>query len=315
MNDLEWLKKQLNPILNFGQTIADNATTNEYGNYTALKLIAVHYTATVFSKVARHKDRKMEGFGGAVYVDLFAGAGVVTLTDTNDVVAGSAPCAIMNKFGFDYSVLVEKDEEKCKHLKERMSKIPNVCDFDVINGDCNEVIGDVLDKITTKVDNPIILAFVDPEGLEIKFETLMALNDRFQSCDFLINFSSSGVSRVAGIAQGDKHDVTQILTNLFYKNSAELLPELAKKTPVKKYAEQVQEILDKKKGDIIPIHASGNRIVYHLLCYTRQTKGGSGYINAFSDLKKRMERLDRDLVISALDQMHGRSSSLDDFFS
>lgn len=312
MNDLEWLKKQLNNILSFDEIIEDNALTNEYGSYTALKLIAVHYTADVFSRVARHDDRKVEGFGGAVYVDLFAGTGIVTLKDTNDIIAGSAPCALMNRFGFDYCVLVEKDEEKCKNLKRTISKIPNVCKFDVINGDCNEVIGDVLNKISINVKNPIILAFIDPEGLEIKFETLMALSDKFQNCDFLINFSSSGVSRVAGIARGNKHDVTQILSSLFYKDP-ELLSELEKKTPVKKYVEQVQEILDKKKGDIIPIYSSGNRIVYHLLCYTRQTRGGSGYINAFSDLKKKMKHLDRKLVIDALDQIRGRSSSLDDF--
>ena len=320
MNDFDWLKKQLGIIWDFGQTIADNGSTagydstTGYSNYTALKLIVVHYTADVFARVARHADRRKEGFDGAVYVDLFAGTGLVTLKNTGDVVAGSAPCAIMNKFGFDYSVMVEKDVEKCRHLEKRISKIPNIGDFDVIKGDCNEVIEDVLDKISAKFDNPIILAFVDPEGMEIKFETLMALNDRFPNCDFLINFNTSGITRVVGIAQGYKHNVTQIMKSLFHEDPATLLSDLTERTPLEKFADQVQGILDKKNGDIIPIHADGNRIIYHLLCYTRQTRGGSKYIAAFSTLKERIEKFDKDLVIKALEQMHGKARSLDEFF-
>ena len=313
MTNIEWLKKQLKIIIEFGQKIRDEDPTTKYGSYTALKLIVVHYTADVFSRVARHSDRKKDGFDGAVYVDLFAGTGLVTLKETGDVVAGSAPCAIMNRFGFDYSIMVEKDEEKCKYLEKRLSIIPNINDFDVIRGDCNEVIEDVIEKISTKFTNPIILTFVDPEGLEIKFETLMALNNRFPNCDFLINFSTSGVSRVAGIAQGNKHDVTQIMKSLFHEDTTTLLSDFANRTPVEKYSAQVQGILEKKKGDIIPIHADGNRIVYHLLCYTRQTRGNSQYIAAYSKLKEKIEKFDKELVISALEQIHGKIRPLDDY--
>ena len=85
MTDYDWMKKQLNYITELGKKLEQNGETNVYGAYTALKLISVSYYATIFAGVARHQNRINDGFDGAVYVDLFAGAGLVKIRDTGDV--------------------------------------------------------------------------------------------------------------------------------------------------------------------------------------------------------------------------------------
>lgn len=313
--NFDWLKKHLEIISNFATKIKDDRPTTDYGNYTALKLIAVHYTAEVFSNVARHANQRAKGFDGAVYVDLFAGTGLVKLTDTGDYVAGSGACALLNKHGFDYSVHVEIEKEKCTYLENRLAKIVNRNQFEIINGDSNQSIQKVIDIINKKYERPIVLVFVDPEGMEVKFSTLKALSDAFKTCDFLINVNALGVSRVAGKVEKGIDNVKKSLEDYLSEDANVILKELAEGgTPQDKYAEQVTQILGRQMGNTIPIHDSGKKIVYYLLGYTRLTSGGSGYIEAFSKLKERLEWADRNDVKNALDQMYKRTNSLEEFF-
>ena len=314
-SDLEWLTEHITKISELGQKIEDSNPTTDYDSHTALKLIALRYVSDVFTKVARHKNRKIEGFDGAVYVDLFAGTGLVKLKDTGYIVAGSAPCAVASSGGFNHSILVEKDRDKCRYLKERMLKIIQKDDFEVINGDSNKIIQDIINKIK-KYDNPIILVFVDPEGMEIKFETLKALSKNFQSCDFLINVNEQGVLRVAGKAKAGIDNIIQSLEEYFNKNEQTVQRELAEgKTPQKQYADQVQRQLDKPIGTNIKIRSSSGKVAYHLLSYTRRTRGGSGYnVNPLNELKQRIERFKEIDVKSVLSQIHGKHTSLDDFY-
>lgn len=316
-SDFDWLVKHLRIISEFGKKVKDSNPTTNYGNYTALKLIAVHYTAEVFSKVARHPNRKNEGFDGAVYVDLFAGTGLVKLTDTDDYVGGSPSCAVLNQHGFDYCVCVEEDRDKCSYLNHRMSRILPKDAFEIFNGDTNKVINQVIADIKKKFDNPIVLAFVDPEGMEIKFKTLKALSDAFHSCDFLINVNALGVVRVAGKIEKGIDNVTQSLQEYLEEDAKTFLGELAEgQTPQGKYAKQVMEILGRQMGNTIKIRDSGDKTAYYLLGYTRLTSGGSGYIGAFSKLKQRLEWADRDQVRHALDQIYKRGpDKLDQFFN
>ena len=314
IDDFDWLIKKLEIISEIGQGMKDGGITNEYGSHTALKLITVHYVSDMFTKIARSNNRKIQGFDGAVYVDLFAGTGLVNVKDTGDIVAGSAPCASMSGRGFDYSIMVEMNKNRCKVLKERMLKILKKNDFDIINGDVNEVIGDVINRIKNRFDKPIILAFVDPEGLEIKLRALKALSDGFQSCDFLINVNDQGASRVAGQARSGMQNRAQPLEEYLDEDVQTILWELAEgKTPKEQYVERIRRDLGKPIGDAIPIRDDSSKVAYYLLYYTRLTSGGSGYSTTVSTLKKRMKQLDGNSVKNALDQIYGRSSSLKDF--
>lgn len=312
-SNFDWLVDKLRIITEFSHGIEAGGPTTNYKTHTALKLITVHYLSDVFTKVARDNRRKRQGFDGAVYVDLFAGTGLVETRGTGDVVAGSALCAIKSGKGFDYSVFVEKNRDQCNKLEDRITNAHLKSPFRVILGDSNEVINDVIETIEKKFKKPIVLVFVDPEGMEIKFKTLKALSDKFQSCDFLINVNSPGAKRVVGQAKRGIPNRERKIEEYLEDDLQTILLEVAKgKSLEKKYAEQVNEILGKQIGTTIPIRADSGQTAYYLLSYTRQTRGGSQYSSAASTLKKRIENLNGDKVQKALDQLHGRSIPLTD---
>jgi len=310
----DWMKEKLVIITDIGAKVNDNGLTTDYGNYSALKLISVNYYADIFSGIVRHPNRKPQGFDGAVYVDLFAGTGLVKLTDSNDLVGGSVPCAALNKNGFNYCVCVEIDHDRCKVLKQRLSSILNQNQFDIIEGDCNDHIDDVITLIKRKFKKPILFTFVDPEGMEIKFSTLKKLSDAFMNCDFMINVTASGIARVAGKLKKGISGVRNSLEDYLDDDASEVLRKLAEgQSPEKIYQDLIMASLGKPVGDNIAIHDEGKKIVYHLLGYTRLTRGGSTYGNAFSILKRRIEWADRKHVKNILDLIHGRTSSILDF--
>lgn len=313
-SDFEWLVEKLEIVSDLGQKINDDDIANSYGYHTALKLITLHYVSAVFTRVARSDKRRIQGFNGAVYIDLFAGTGLVKVGKTEDVVAGSVLCAAKSGRGFTRSIMVEKDRQRSDVLKNRMAKVLPTTDFHAINGDSNEIIEDVIDRVERGFTKPIVLVFVDPEGMEIKFRTLKALSDKFRSCDFLINVNAQGATRVAGQTKHGIPNRERALEEYLDEDAQTILRELAEgKSVEKKYAEQVQNILGKQVGEVIKIRGDGGRTAYYLLCYTRRTRGGSAYTDAWTPLKKRIENLDGDIVRRALDQIHGRSVTMDEY--
>lgn len=314
----DWMKKYLGIITEIGNKVKDSGPTNDYGCYTSLKLISVLYYAAPFLQVATKPERADQGYDGAVYIELFAGSGLVKLTDTGDLVGGSPLCAvssmqmIFNKNQtFKYVVCIEKDPVRKKALEERLEKVLPKENFAVIGQDCNKCIQEVINLIQKRFNNPIVLTFVDPEGMEIKWSTLETLSKAFAAQDFIINVSSSGAARVRGkLEKGDK-SVEKTWNEYWGDQDAQvLLSELAEGKKIEqKYQEKIKEILGKPMGDTIPIRETKNNIAYHILGYTRETAGGSGYARVFTALKKKIEKEDRDSVRRMLDVIHNRTKT------
>lgn len=315
-NDFDWLMGKLQTISRFGHEIKDNGITTDYNYHTALKLITLHYVSDVFTRVAGNEKRGEEGFDGAVYVDLFAGTGLVRVGKYRDIVAGSAICAVKSEKLFTYSIFVEKDKQRHDVLRSRIERVLPKDKFRVIRGDSNEIIEKVIKMIEKQFNNPIVLVFVDPEGMEIKFKTLETLSNKFRSCDFLVNVNAQGVQRVAGQTKRGIPNRAHTIEEYLEENAQTVLQELAEGKPVEeKYADQVKNILGKPVGEVIKIQGDGGRTAYYLLCYTRQTRGGSAYRKAWPPLKKRIENLDGDSVRKALDQLNNRSATLDNYYN
>ena len=312
LSDYQWTKGQISEVCNIADKVADGGPRNEFGAYTVFKLVSVKYYSEVFFKVARASGRKGEGFDGAVYVDLFAGSGLVRIADTKDTVAGSAICALQNKFGFDYAVCVEIRKDLANALRKRLARISSKDRFQVIEGDCNQCIGQVVDSIRERFTRPIVYAFVDPEGMEIKWRTLKSLSDHFLNTDFMITVPPSATHRVGGKLAKGIDEVKMTFEEYWNQDAKEVLAELADGVaPENKYQKMVSEALGKVAGENIPIRDAGDRIAYYVLGYTRSTRGGSGYSNAFRYLKERLSKADRQLSISILDQIKKRAGTLE----
>jgi three-Cys-motif partner protein len=111
------------------------------------------------------------------YVDLFAGPGRCSITDKPEEVEGS-PLIALN-YEFDKYIFVEADQEDFEALKQRCSKSPKFSKIQFVCGDCNHVI----DQIKPL---ELSLAFIDPTGIDIHFDTIRALADS-RRVDLLMN--------------------------------------------------------------------------------------------------------------------------------
>ena len=312
-DNFEWLLGKLVEISEFGREVNDGGATTDYGYHTALKLVTLRYVSGVFSTIASADNQKAWGFDGAVYVDLFAGTGLVKIKENGDLIAGSPVCAVKGRT-YDYSIFVEKAKRRHKILNKRMERVLAGDEFRVIRGDSNDVVGEVIRTIKERFKKPIVLVFVDPQGMEIKFETLKALSDEFKNCDFLINVNALGVKRVAGQVGSKRPISKKTLGDYLDEDWQKILLDLSNgKSVEEKYSNRMRKILGKQIDEDIVIRDNHGGKKYVLLCCTRQTRGGSPYRKAWQDLKGRIERLDGDMVRGALDQVNNRSRSINDY--
>lgn len=112
-------------------------------------------------------------WGGLHYIDVFAGAGIERLKESKALEWGSPMLAARARFPFSQLHLCEKSKTKCKALTTRVSQVKP--DSQILCGDANERIGEIIQEIPTK--NTLSLAFLDPYGLHLEFETLRKLSD------------------------------------------------------------------------------------------------------------------------------------------
>ena len=247
-----------------------------------MKLVAMQYYAETFAKVVR-KQVENKTADGAVFLDLFAGTGLVRLKGSphGDLLPGSPCCAGLIPDGFDYLVGIEKSPSKHAALKGRLAGIMDEEKFDVLRGDCNAVVDDAISLIQKRFKKPIVLVFADPEGLHIKASTLQRIGKAFERCDFIINVNAEGMSRVAAKYKKGIHNVKRSLEEFMDSGIEELIAALENEPPQEVYHKKIMEdTLGKPVGSTIKIMESRGSVAYYLLGYTRLTVGGQGYAKA-----------------------------------
>jgi three-Cys-motif partner protein len=137
------------------------------------------------------------------YIDLQAGPGKNHVEHTGEILLGSPLLALTCGAGFTDYRFVEKNQACAETLLKRSEVSGRIKPEDIIVGDCNEVVHGIVDEIN-KVDaafregswSSLSLAFLDPEGLELEYETVAKLAT-MNRIDLIINFSSGGVRRAA----------------------------------------------------------------------------------------------------------------------
>ena len=110
---------------------------------------------------------------GVVYVDLFAGPGVCTIRNTGERCPGSPLIAANAPKPFTKILLCEKNSERAEACEVRLKRRIPTERFRVFHGDCNSRIGDLCSEIPHRA---LTLAFLDPTGLHLWFETVQALS-------------------------------------------------------------------------------------------------------------------------------------------
>ncbi len=159
----------------------DGLITPEIGSWGEEKYRHVTFYSALFAKSMRNK------WDSLVYIDLFSGAGRSRIRGTTRIV-NSSPLTVLglsNKF--DRYIFCEKDRRKCEALKKRIGRDFPELDAHVIDGDANDKVAEILDKMPSYRKDYHVLAFcfADPYALNnLRFDTLRRLSARFM--DFLV---------------------------------------------------------------------------------------------------------------------------------
>ena len=138
------------------------------------------------------------------YIDLMAGPGKNQFPD-DSVMHGSPLIALDSRHPFSHYRFVEFGKENCEALKKRVDVSERKDSVKILQGDCNEIVHDIVQEIHEIDRSPpysddcwhsLNLAFLDPEGLELHWNTVKALC-LINRMDLIINFSTSGITRNA----------------------------------------------------------------------------------------------------------------------
>lgn len=145
-------------------TASDGFPARETGVWVLQKNTLVEKYLAAFTKsVSRKWDGKL------AYVDLFSGPGRSLIRDTSEEVDGSPLLAL--KCNFAHYIFVDVPDVLAI-LRTRLAGHPKLAQISFIEGDCNSVIEQILIELPR---NHLTLAFVDPTGLQIQFNTIRRL--------------------------------------------------------------------------------------------------------------------------------------------
>jgi len=295
-NKLQWWLDRLNTLTGYKEEAMKlydymrkqyNIDAYEKGYWAILKLTILSYYIDVYTIVAKEHFKKI------LYIDLLAGCGLNKIKDYDEIIMGSALLAAkVPREGkeFDKLVLVEMDSDKARVLEDLLQRF-NV-DVEIINGDCNErKTLEQIESIINEEDNTHFLAFVDPEGLEVKWKTVEALLK--MNGDVVINYMCSSVARTWGNYHSDKHSNKK---EGFYKRLTEFFgtDEWLKVPYIEGNSEKLFELylrqISRYKDVAIPTRVQGLKgFHYHIVVAVRKTRGSQGWLDAVYRVKRYVE--------------------------
>lgn len=160
--------------------------------WTASKLEFLEKYLPVFTKIiGRNFPKKL-------YVDGYAGPGTNTIG--GEIKLGSPLLAINALPAFDELYLVEKKRSLVQQLVQNIADLnlpqERQAQLHVRQGDFNAEVDNILTALSSATP---VFFFLDPEGLELDWETVRKIGRR-RRADLFILISAGGVSRCAGYA-------------------------------------------------------------------------------------------------------------------
>jgi len=124
---------------------------------------------------------KEKGWSGLHYIDLFSSSGINLVRENTQFRWGSPLIAAQSPNAFSRLHLCEENAEKFRALEIRVKQHRK--DSQILHGDANDKVHEILKEIPS---GSLSLAFLDPYGLDLNYETLRVLSLR--RCDLIIFF-------------------------------------------------------------------------------------------------------------------------------
>lgn len=135
------------------------------------------------------------------YIDLFAGPGKCYIPEKGAVYLGSPLLALVTPHPFTDYFFVDSDNRNIEVLRQRCRVYPKPDSINFYCGNANVVVRDIV-KHLQDVDGEFMkgkwsslnLAFLDPDGLELKWETVVTLA-ALSRMDLIIHYPQMSLNR------------------------------------------------------------------------------------------------------------------------
>lgn len=177
----------------------DGLPIREFGPWVTEKLDYLNRYIEIFENSMRAKPWRRRH-----YIDLFSGSGKCRLSTTGVVHLGSPLIALRCTHPFTDYFFVDSNPENITALQERCDSSPVHDRVECKVDDGNVIVTEVADRILS-VDrefhrgtwSSLNLAFLDPDGLELHWETVATLA-KVKRMDLIIHYSQMGLTRNMG---------------------------------------------------------------------------------------------------------------------
>jgi three-Cys-motif partner protein len=152
----------------------------EVGGWAKSKYRLIGLYDELFSKGMKNKwDQR-------VYIDLYSGAGLSKVRNTDAVLKGSPLLALGVSCPFDKYLFCEDDHEKLHALEARVKKISPKANCSFILGNCDTKLDAILAAVprSSRENRVLSLCIVDPFDFGLRFATIQRLSSL--KVDFLV---------------------------------------------------------------------------------------------------------------------------------
>lgn len=138
---------------------------------------------------------KIKKFGKKIgFVDILAGSGKNRLRKSDEILFGSPLLSLNTTPQFSHYIFNEFNSETFNSLKSRIDAFSTSSKIYLFNEDCNQIVDEVVNIINGFKGNSLNFAFVDPEGLEVKWGTIEKLAKQ-RRMDLLFFYPEEALNR------------------------------------------------------------------------------------------------------------------------
>lgn len=227
----------------------DGLATRSSGQWVEVKLDYLRRYIEIFTAAMRSKWRLH-------YIDLMAGPGKNFIRGASRIILGSPLLALTSKNPFQHYYFVEYDAVLADSLKARYLSSPLASSVDLRVGNCNLVVDEVVMALKRHDRNSLNLAFLDPEGFELEWNTVAKLAS-LQRIDLIINYPQAGLKREMGneLGRSDRTLIDRFFGGKEWRKIyAEATPRELTRKLIDLYQDKLRDLgyQDVVRGDQIP---------------------------------------------------------------
>lgn len=211
-----------------------------------------------------------------VYIDLYAGPGLLRVRDRSKFLWGSPILALGLKDPFDKYIFCEENPDAMSALQKRVRTHFPDANVEFVLGNCNEKIEAVCALIpkATATNRVLSFCFVDPYDLSIKFSTVRRIAHFFVDFLFLLALHMDANRNQAYYLSREVTKIDDFLGDIDWRTRWRALPE-PKRFPrflAELYAEQMQSLsyLPVKFESMKQVRSDVRNLpLYHLALFSR----------------------------------------------